>query len=83
MEREHISLSFDMELNALRTKILAMGGKVEMMIAGSIQALLDRDSALADQIIAMVSSKARMSEDQIAMIRATVVDVIEAEEVTA
>ena len=53
MEREHISLSFDMELNELRTKILAMGGKVEMMIAGSIQALLDRDSALADQIIAM------------------------------
>jgi len=53
MEREHISLSFDMELNALRTQILAMGGKVEMMIAGSIQALLSRDSALADQIIAM------------------------------
>ena len=53
MEREHISMSFDMELDALRTKILAMGGKVEMMIAGSIKALLDRDSALADQIIAM------------------------------
>ena len=52
MEREHISLSFDMELNALRTQILAMGGKVEMMIAGSIKALLDRDSDLADQIIA-------------------------------
>jgi phosphate transport system protein len=53
MEREHISLSFDMELNDLRTKILAMGGKVEMMIAGSIKALIDRDSALADRIIAM------------------------------
>ena len=53
MEREHISMSFDMELDALRTKILAMGGIVEMMIAGSIKALLDRDSALADKIIAM------------------------------
>ena len=52
MEREHISMSFDMELDALRTKILAMGGKVEMMISGSIKALLDRDSPLADQIIA-------------------------------
>lgn len=53
MEREHISMSFDMELNDLRTKILAMGGKVEMMIAGSIKALEDRDSTLADRIIAM------------------------------
>lgn len=53
MEREHISLSFDMELDDLRTKILAMGGKVEMMIAGSVKALSDRDSELAQQIIAM------------------------------
>jgi phosphate transport system protein len=53
MEREHISMSFDMELDALRTKILAMGGKVEMMIAGSVKALGDRDSELADRIIAM------------------------------
>src|SRR5450631_3191216 len=53
MEREHISMSFDMELEALRTKILAMGGKVEMMIAGSVKALGDRDSELADRIIAM------------------------------
>jgi phosphate transport system protein len=53
MEREHISLSFDMELDSLRTKILAMGGKVEMMIAGAIKALLDRDTELADRIIAM------------------------------
>ncbi len=53
MEREHISASFDVELSELRTRILAMGGKVEVMIAGSIKALVDRDTALAERIIAM------------------------------
>jgi phosphate transport system protein len=53
MEREHISASFDLELDDLRIKILAMGGKVEMMIAGSVKSLEERDSALADRIIAM------------------------------
>ncbi|MBT1071249.1 phosphate signaling complex protein PhoU [Pelotalea chapellei] len=52
MERVHISASYDMELNDLRTRILAMGGKVEMMIAGSIKALVDRDTPLAEQVIA-------------------------------
>jgi phosphate transport system protein len=33
--------------------ILAMGGKVEQMIAGSIKSLCDRDSDLASRIIAM------------------------------
>ncbi|NVN91691.1 MAG: phosphate signaling complex protein PhoU [Desulfuromonadales bacterium] len=53
MEREHISASFDSELAALRKSILAMGGKVELMIAGSVKSLGDRDSVLADSIIAM------------------------------
>ncbi len=53
MEREHISASFDQELAALRKNILAMGGKVEMMIAGSVKSLADRDSDLADRIIGM------------------------------
>jgi phosphate transport system protein len=53
MEREHISASFDQELAALRKNVLAMGGKVELMIAGSIKSLGDRDSILADRIIAM------------------------------
>jgi phosphate transport system protein len=53
MEREHISASFDLELAALRKSILAMGGKVELMIAGSVKSLADRDSALADRVIAM------------------------------
>ena len=53
MEREHISAIFDQELNDLRTRILAMGGKVEMMISGSVASLVNRDSALAERIIAM------------------------------
>jgi phosphate transport system protein len=53
MEREHISAIFDQELNDLRTRILAMGGKVEMMISGSVASLVNRDSALAGRIIAM------------------------------
>lgn len=53
MEREHISAIFDQELNDLRTRILAMGGKVEMMISESVSSLVNRDSALAERIIAM------------------------------
>lgn len=53
MEREHISASFDLELNKLRAMILAMGGKVENMIAGSVKSLSERDSGLASRVIAM------------------------------
>ncbi|BCS55922.1 phosphate signaling complex protein PhoU [Geobacter sp. SVR] len=52
MERVHISASYDAELNELRTRILAMGGKVEMMIASSVKSLVDRDTTLAEQVIA-------------------------------
>lgn len=53
MEREHISAIFDSELDELRTMLLAMGGKVEMMISGSVKALVDRNTPLAERIIAM------------------------------
>jgi len=53
MEREHFSATFDAELDELRTMILAMGGKVEMMIAGSVKSLVDRDTPLAERIVAM------------------------------
>lgn len=55
MERIHISASYDADLNELRNKLLAMGGKVEQMIAGSVKSLQDRDSELADRIICMDS----------------------------
>ena len=53
MEREHISGAFDNDLNDLRQKILKMGGLVEFMISDAVRSLVDRDTALADRIIAM------------------------------
>jgi phage recombination protein Bet len=43
--------------------------------------LIESGKKSSDQIIAMVSSKARLNEDQVEMIRATVVDVTAVEEV--
>ncbi len=52
MEREHFSKQYDAELINIREKILEMGGKVELMINDSLKALVERDSALADRVIA-------------------------------
>jgi phosphate transport system protein len=52
MEREHFSKQYDAELNNIREKLLEMGGKVELMINDSLKALVERDSALADRVIA-------------------------------
>jgi phosphate transport system protein len=52
MEQKHISSAFDNELSDLREKILAMGGKVERMIANSIKSLVERDTSLAELTIA-------------------------------
>lgn len=53
MAYEHISTAFDIELNELRQSILVMGGKVEFMIANSVKSLVERDTPLAEQTIAM------------------------------
>lgn len=42
---------FDEELIALKQKLLLMGGLVESQISGSLRALIERDSDLAQQII--------------------------------
>jgi phosphate transport system protein len=52
MEREHFSKQYDTELSNIREKLLEMGGKVELMINDSLKALVERDSALADKVIA-------------------------------
>lgn len=52
MEREHFSKPYEAELKSIREKILEMGGKVELMINDSLKALVERDSALADRVIA-------------------------------
>ncbi len=51
MERDHISRIYDMELNDVRTKLLEMGGKVELMITDSMKSLVERDSGLAEETI--------------------------------
>jgi phosphate transport system protein len=53
MAHEHISTAFDMELDELRHSILAMAGKVELLISNSIKSLVNRDSALAERTIAL------------------------------
>ena len=52
MEREHFSKQYDAELSDIREKLLVMGGKVEVMIANAMKALVERDTALAERTIA-------------------------------
>ena len=51
MEHEHISTSYDVELNELRQSILDMGSKVCLMIANSVKSVVDRDTPLAERTI--------------------------------
>jgi phosphate transport system protein len=53
MEHEHISTSFDIQLDELRQSLLNMGDKVGLMIANSILSLVNRDTPLAELTIAL------------------------------
>ena len=48
---QHISHQFDKEMEALRDKVLKMGGLVEQQISGAIDALQETDAAAAEKII--------------------------------
>src|SRR4029079_7588987 len=50
--REHTNREYEGELRRLREQLLLIGAKVEDTIHGSIRSLTDRDSALAEQMIA-------------------------------
>src|SRR4029078_5366095 len=50
--REHTNREYEGELRRLREQLLLMGAKVEDIIHGSIRSLTDRDSALAEPLIA-------------------------------
>jgi phosphate transport system protein len=50
--REHTNREYELELRRLREHLLLMGAKVEEMIRGSIRALVERDTTLAEQMIA-------------------------------
>lgn len=47
---DHISQQFNAELEALRQHFLTMGGVVEKQVTGAIEALLNSDGALAEQV---------------------------------
>jgi phosphate transport system protein len=52
MSQELLKSVLEKELSDLRQSILIMGGKVEWMIGNSIRALIERNTTLADRIIA-------------------------------
>jgi phosphate transport system protein len=49
--KKHSDREYEAELATLREQILTMGAKVEGMITSSMRALIERDSALAQQMI--------------------------------
>ena len=50
--RQHISTQFNVELEDVRQRVLAMGGLVEQQITEATQALMNGDRALAEQVVA-------------------------------
>jgi len=50
-KKQHTDRSYDAELDALRSKLLSLGGKVESEIAVSVRALIERDSNLAEEVV--------------------------------
>lgn len=51
MAAEHIYKQYDTDLEAIRSKVLEMGGIVEEQLADSIAALINIDGKLADNVI--------------------------------
>ncbi|MBZ4420065.1 phosphate signaling complex protein PhoU [Myxococcus sp. RHSTA-1-4] len=52
MPATHTDKAFEQDLRDLREKLLAMGAKVENLIAQSVKALTERDSPLAEKVVA-------------------------------
>jgi phosphate transport system protein len=50
-DRQHTSKHYEQQLRALKDKLLLMGHHAELMIADSIQALVDRRPMLAEAVI--------------------------------
>lgn len=52
MPDKHLSSQFDVDLNAVSSKVLEMGGLVESQIIAAMQALNEFDIGVADQVVA-------------------------------
>jgi phosphate transport system protein len=63
MVKTHIDRSYEAELNSLRERLLEMGGLVEAAIADSVRAIVERDAALAEQVIRKDRTVNRMEVD--------------------
>jgi phosphate transport system protein len=50
--KQHIHRQFDNDLNEIRSKLLEMGGKVEKMINDALKGLVERNSSIAETVIA-------------------------------
>ncbi|EPX57880.1 phosphate signaling complex protein PhoU [Cystobacter fuscus] len=50
MPSVHTDKAFEADLRELREKLLAMGAKVEALIANSMRALMERDTPLAEEV---------------------------------
>ena len=50
--KKHTDKTYDSELDDLRHRLIQLGGKVESEIAQSVRALTERDSDLANQVLA-------------------------------
>ena len=49
---EHISKQFDADLEAVRSRVMQMGGLVEEQIESAVKALLTGDHELMDRVVA-------------------------------
>lgn len=47
----HTNHQFDVELNAVKNKVMKMGGQVESMVHDGLQALLEMDSEIGERVI--------------------------------
>ncbi len=47
----HISRRFDVELEDVRNRVLAMGGLVEQQLANAVRALIDCDAGMAEEVV--------------------------------
>ena len=51
MAAEHIYTQYDTDLEAIRAKVLEMGGIVEEQLTDSVSSLMNADAKLADSVI--------------------------------
>jgi phosphate transport system protein len=63
MVKTHIDRTYEAELTALREQLLEMGGLVEAAIAASVRAIIERDAALAEQVVRRDKVVNRMEVD--------------------